>query len=587
MIFGAPEDGIRILSNNCKVHRNLIGNIYERSLWAKLIGSNNDFDGMGVPAGIDFKDAASISLQDNVVAGVDGPCFHGKGEPCDPTSEPCSANHVPLTSGNEGNMGNACIVGYWIMKLSLGSCQKVSGFYFHHIQSTGIYIASKSRHLMADDNVVVDSSAALYGQKHGPNAESKAYDPETDITFKNNVLIGRSEYFDCSVDSHNIEFNAVGSLFYPAGLNDHTGFVCSDFMGSANKFPNKPQHKSGIKTPAIYGQTCVLNNKFINFDGKCGNTDTVLKANRFMVDYSHPTYFKEGNEYIRSGINAPEGSAQITQFHRPKTSFVNIADCVDLHCDGHKKQLIVDEIGDLIGYKGSIFSESEYKWEGVTRNGHTYVDTQPGLGDYRIPRGMLTTLDGKRIRVEDYAPEKGVIRDENCVYDPKIPAWFCKEDTLTHFMMNYQFMDVDHMVRRLTPLAIRSETGYIDVVNGPADHSCCVGYACMIRLNTYWTTQACGHIYDYYFTSTLPKRMNFHLPDYVNKECKIYLTFYTAKPNRIDVKMDGIYMVPTNGKHMGDKIEWERPRRDIHLPTLDSDPGTNFFDRQEQVIIYY
>jgi len=106
----------------------------------------------------------------------------------------------------------------------------------------------------------------------------------------------------------------------------------------------------------------------------------------------------------------------------------------------------------------------------------------------------------------------------------------------------------------------------------------------MIRLNTYWTHQACGHQYDYYFSSTIPKTMNFHLPDYVDKECKIQITFFTAKPNRIDVKQDGIYMVPTNGKHMGDKIEWERPRREIHLPTLDDQPGTNFFDRQEQAM---
>ena len=107
----------------------------------------------------------------------------------------------------------------------------------------------------------------------------------------------------------------------------------------------------------------------------------------------------------------------------------------------------------------------------------------------------------------------------------------------------------------------------------------------MIRLQTFWTTQACGHHYDYYFTGTLPKKMNFHLPDYVDKECKIYLTFFIGKPNRIDMKMDGIYMVPTNGKQMGDKIQWERPRRDIHLPVLETSPvGSNFFDRQEQAL---
>ena len=83
--------------------------------------------------------------------------------------------------------------------------------------------------------------------------------------------------------------------------------------------------------------------------------------------------------------------------------------------------------------------------------------------------------------------------------------------------------------------------------------------------------------------------MNFHLPDYSDSECKVFLTFYTAKPNRIDLKMDGILRLPTNAKYSGtgNEVEWERPRRDIHLPSLhgdNSDTGDNFFDRQEQAV---
>ena len=70
--------------------------------------------------------------------------------------------------------------------------------------------------------------------------------------------------------------------------------------------------------------------------------------------------------------------------------------------------MILDETGDLLGYKGTIMSEAEFKWHNVTRNGHKYEDTQPGLGNYRIPKGMLTTLDGKRIDADEYAPEKGL-----------------------------------------------------------------------------------------------------------------------------------------------------------------------------------
>ena len=97
----------------------------------------------------------------------------------------------------------------------------------------------------------------------------------------------------------------------------------------------------------------------------------------------------------------------------------------------------------------------------------------------------------------------------------------------------------------------------------------------MLRVTTYWGYMACERHFDYYFTSTIPQRMNFHLPGYVqeddtltDRECKVYVTFYTAKPYRIDVQMNGLFMLPNNARWMGDQIEWERPRRDKHLPTL-------------------
>ena len=172
-----------------------------------------------------------------------------------------------------------------------------------------------------------------------------------------------------------------------------------------------------------------------------------------MIDYAHPVYFKTGNTFQDAGIQQLNQNSKgtVTSYWRPKTGLVNIADCVDMHCDGHKKMMIVDETGDLIGYKGVILSEAEYKWHNVTRNGHKYTDTRPGLGNYRIPKAMVTTLDGKRIPYDEYAPEKGIVRDESCIYDPSLPGWYCQtSDNLRHFMMNFQMLDADYMVRRLS-----------------------------------------------------------------------------------------------------------------------------------------
>ena len=79
-------------------------------------------------------------------------------------------------------------------------------------------------------------------------------------------------------------------------------------------------------------------------------------------------------------------------------SAVNPSDCVDMDCDGLKKVLLRDSDGSLLGSAGTIIPDSAYKWNG---------DPRRGLGDYRIPKVMLTRPDGSRIPVDDIAPNKG------------------------------------------------------------------------------------------------------------------------------------------------------------------------------------
>ena len=46
---------------------------------------------------------------------------------------------------------------------------------------------------------------------------------------------------------------------------------------------------------------------------------------------------------------------------------------------------------------GTFFAESEYEWDGQTRGGVTYKNKADGLGNYRIPMPMKTTLTGGKI----------------------------------------------------------------------------------------------------------------------------------------------------------------------------------------------
>lgn len=77
---------------------------------------------------------------------------------------------------------------------------------------------------------------------------------------------------------------------------------------------------------------------------------------------------------------------------------MNPADCVDMDCDAKKKALLKDLDGLFLGAVGAVVPQSEYEWDG---------DPRRGLGDYRIPKVMLTFPNGTRIPVNQIAPRKG------------------------------------------------------------------------------------------------------------------------------------------------------------------------------------
>lgn len=80
-------------------------------------------------------------------------------------------------------------------------------------------------------------------------------------------------------------------------------------------------------------------------------------------------------------------------------SKANPADCVDMDCDAKKKSILRDEDGTFLGAVGTVVPHAEFEWDG---------DSRRGLGDYRIPKVMLTYLNGSRIPVDQIAPNKGV-----------------------------------------------------------------------------------------------------------------------------------------------------------------------------------
>ena len=70
-------------------------------------------------------------------------------------------------------------------------------------------------------------------------------------------------------------------------------------------------------------------------------------------------------------------------------SKINPSDCVDMACDGLLKVSIEDVDGSILNSPGFLISQSEYDWN--------VQHSSRGLGDYRIPKEMVTELDGTRI----------------------------------------------------------------------------------------------------------------------------------------------------------------------------------------------
>lgn len=80
-------------------------------------------------------------------------------------------------------------------------------------------------------------------------------------------------------------------------------------------------------------------------------------------------------------------------------SKIDSSNCVDMACDAKVKCLLQDLDGSFLGSPGYVIPQSEHEWNG---------NPKMGLGDYRIPKEMLTRLNGSRIPVNEIAPNKGI-----------------------------------------------------------------------------------------------------------------------------------------------------------------------------------
>ena len=151
--------------------------------------------------------------------------------------------------------------------------------------------------------------------------------------------------------------------------------------------------------------------------------------------------------------------------------------------------------------------------------------------------------------------------------------------------MIIESMDRDTKIRRLSPIAMLADPGaggYVDLVNGPQDFSCCSGYTCAERLSTFFTMVATGVEYEIVMSSIPPQNFKFHIlhnGDAENPGDPTRVKMWFPKQQRLDVYTDTRYIPPMN-KDFGDTVGHTLlPSEDKWIPSLTSSSNCdNYFD---------
>lgn len=161
------------------------------------------------------------------------------------------------------------------------------------------------------------------------------------------------------------------------------------------------------------------------------------------------------------------------------------------------------------------------------------------IGNFRIPKTMLTNLDGSRIGADSKYPNKGIIRSKGgqvkCQFASQWNMYKCTD--INYKMIIIESLDPDTEDRRLSPIGLASR-GYIDLINGPQDHGWCLGYTCQERLSTFNTLVSTEEHYEIHLTSFNPQKTRYQL---LNAQAKDAITveIYHAKAQRYDVYRKG------------------------------------------------
>ena len=549
-----------------------VGNRWIRNLisWTKFVGTHKDQRrNYYKRACVTLNEAWDTDFRFNAISGCERGGIAATGHIC--SSEKRWEGNV-IHSSHEGIHVNTYNPPIEI--IGDKGCVVFRNFLIYKIYDYAFYLLTHETVEM-ENNIIVDVGVGIHPFLIRPRPTSHDVE-EKYLQINNTVFVGRSDAFNCETDIKpsylwfDEERNKKDTMWtgrnWHGHKNGHAGLLWPIFSGIGVPL-GKPWINGKPKSfPLLTGQVFLNDVTFANYNpGQCnGEFDSAIRTNPRGDDMQFPIITK-GTKFI----NVADSSK--IWMDRPLIKLVVNEHCVDMHCDGLKKALLIDTDGKVIGddLPGTIIADSAYEWEG---------NPSAGLGNYRIPKTMVTEVNGDKIEYTDKMPNTGIVRNEQCMWVENWQAYKCHG--INHRLMIMESMDIDTLDRRLSPVAVLANpgpNGYIDLINGPQDYSCCFGYACQKRISNFYSIVGTNMMYEIHLTSTPPIHMRYRLKHNEGGE-PILLKIFFPKPQRIDIFAGERYVAPNNIDITSDNFAM-LPADDSFIPTLESEvEGANYFD---------
>lgn len=543
-------------------------------------------------ANYELVDIEGVVFSFNHAAGGAKACFHLQGEEC-PADGPLESTTVMRS-----NVGHSALHGIHLgYRDGRSTCSLFYNYTIFSCFHYGIFSYSSSG-IFISHSKFLGNKAGVYVSVIGPPSLSHVLGTKT-VRIEHTIIASsaNSEH-RCEEDSivpaiasHGRSYSGILSQ-----SGGHVGVVIPSFVSGSGHFPIAPWH-SVSSYPAIDGLTTLTSVTFLNFEtSSCSgnsdivNSDIVMTTNPSSEDANHPVELSDITFRKDNGTGTLEDHKVFVP--EPNLNSVNPSDCVDMDCDGRKAVLIRDLDGSFTesGLFHTIVSRAEFGWDG-----NNTEERRRGVGDFRIPRTMLTEPDGSRVDASELYPEKGIVRStpgnssssgSSCTFNSRWNMYLCT--AIDHLMLVMESLDKDTELRRLSPIGLGAN-GYINLINGPMDHGWCGGYTCQERISTFYAVVASGLNYTVGLTSTNPQEFALHLLNSDDTQGIVVALIHNT-PQRLDVYVDDgagggeSYVVPKNAFFAASDqnleympLDPDGPA-DQFVPTLDDPHGTNFYD---------